>query len=143
MSKKVEVNDKIKVHYKGTLNDGQVFDTSEGKEPLEFQVGQGQLIKGFEDAVLGMGLEETKTVTISSDEAYGPVHDQLVKELMKKDLPEDIDPFVGQQLVAKQNEQEIIFRVIEVADETFKVDANHPLAGKDLTFEITIVEIAA
>jgi FKBP-type peptidyl-prolyl cis-trans isomerase 2 len=138
----VQSNSKVKVHYKGTLNDGSVFDSSHGKEPLEFTMGQGQLIKGFEAAVLGMKPEETRTVDIPSAEAYGPVVDDLKQEVKRDVLPEDLKPEVGMQLVSQQpGGQQIPVKIIEVADETITVDANHPLAGKDLTFEIQLVEI--
>jgi FKBP-type peptidyl-prolyl cis-trans isomerase SlpA len=141
-SKTVKANDTVKVHYKGTLEDGQVFDESAGRDPLQFTIGEGQLIPGFENAVLGMAIDDVKTVTIPSGEAYGPVKDELMQEISKEYLPEDLDVEVGMQLVSKQeNGAELVVNVSEIKDETIIIDANHPLAGKDLTFEIQLVEI--
>ena len=141
--KKVQANDKVKVHYTGKLTDGEVFDSSLERDPLEFTVGAGQMIKGFDEAVNGMELNEKKTVTIPSGEAYGDRNDQLIQEVPKNDLPADMKPEVGQTLVAtNQDGQQTHVLVTGVEDATITIDANHPLAGKDLVFEIELVEIA-
>ncbi len=141
--KKVQANDKVKVHYTGKLKTGEVFDSSLERDPLEFTVGAGQMIKGFDQAVNGMELNEKKTVTIPSGEAYGERNEQLISAVSKSDLPDDMKPEVGQTLVAtdQQGHQTHVL-VTEVADTSITIDANHPLAGKDLVFEIELVEIA-
>lgn len=141
---KVEKNNRVKVHYTGKLQDGQVFDSSREREPLEFTVGEGKLIKGFENAVIGMEISETKTVNIPSEQAYGPVMDELKQEVKKQELPDELNPEVGMELVSQQPDgRQIPVKIVDVTDQTVTVDANHPLAGKDLTFEIEILEIAS
>jgi peptidylprolyl isomerase len=146
-AQKVKDGDTVKVDYTLTLDDGTVYDTSEGKEPLEFTLGDNKVIKGFEKAVLGMKVGETKTMTIPPDEAYGQYHDELVYVLDKSNLPElpaGEEPQVGQKLQGTDsNGQTVIATIIKVDETTVTVDANHPLAGKNLTFEITLVEIVA
>lgn len=138
----VKTGDTVKVHYTGTLEDGSVFDTSLEREPLEFTLGQGQLIRGFEQAVVGMRVGESKTVNIPADQAYGPYNNELISVIERDKLPENLDPEVGQQLQAQQSDGQIrIVTVIDVSETSITVDANHPLAGKDLTFEIELVEI--
>lgn len=138
----VKKNDKVIVHYKGTLLDGTPFDSSEGKDPLAFTVGSGEMIKGFDDAVIGMKPEEIKTVTISADEAYGPKYDDLIQEVSKEVLDESIEPEIGMMLNANDDEgNEVEVMVIDVSDDTFTVDGNHPLAGQDLVFEIQLLSI--
>ncbi len=135
--------DSVKIHYTGTLDDGSVFDSSAGHEPLEFTLGSGQVIVGFEEAVLGMRAGESKKVTIPSDKAYGPYNEAMVIQAPRAQVPPDINPEVGQQLqMAGPDGQAVIVRVTEVTDEVVVLDANPPLAGKDLTFEIELVEIA-
>ena len=134
--------DIVQVHYTGTLENGTVFDTSEGREPLEFTLGQGQMIPGFEQAVLGMKIGESKTVTIPADEAYGPYRDDLVQVVNQEDLQPGLDPYVGQQLQGVQPGGGIsVCTVTNVTDTTITVDFNHRLAGKDLTFEIELMSI--
>jgi len=134
--------DTVKVQYTGTLEDGSIFDTSVGGEPIEFTLGQGQLIPGFEKAVIGMKVGESKTVNIPVDDAYGPYRDDLVAVVAREELPEGMNPVVGQQLqVTEADGTIIIVTVIKVAETTITIDANHPLAGKNLTFEIKLVEI--
>ena len=134
--------DTVQVNYTGKLADGTVVDSSVGREPLEFTLGVGQVIPGFEKAVLGMKVGEKKTVTIPVDEAYGPHHDDLVAEVPREKLPEDITPEVGQQLGVKRTDGGTsIVTIISVSDNTVTIDANHPLAGKGLTFEIELVKI--
>ena len=134
--------DTVQVKYTGKLADGTVFDSSVGREPLEFTLGEGQVIPGFEKAVFGMKVGEKKTVTIPADEAYGPHFDDMVVEVPREKLPEDITPEVGQQLGVKRTDGGTsIVTIISVSDNAVTIDANHPLAGKDLTFEIELVKI--
>ncbi|NIR33214.1 MAG: peptidylprolyl isomerase [Desulfuromonadales bacterium] len=133
--------DSVKVNYTGKLDDGTVFDSSEGKDPLEFTIGSGQVIPGFENAVDGMEVGDSKTVTLSSEDAYGPRRDEMVLQVERERLPDEIDPQVGQQLqVGSSEDQTMIVQITEVTDDSVTLDANHPLAGKDLTFEIELVE---
>ena len=137
-----KANDTVKVHYTGKLKSGEIFDTSVDRDPLEFTIGAGQLIKGFDEGVVGMKVNETKTLEIPSDEAYGPVHDQLIHEVEKAQLPAEIQPQVGQTLIATGAEgQETRLIIKEVKDASIVVDDNHPLAGKDLIFDVQLVEI--
>lgn len=139
---KAQANDTVKVHYTGKLTSGEVFDSSLNRDPLQFTVGEGQMIKGFDEAVNGMEINEKKTVTIISDEAYGPVREDLIQDIPKTQLPDDLKPEIGQTLVATGPEgQQTQVLVADVSDEAIKIDANHPLAGKDLVFEIELVEI--
>jgi len=133
--------DTLQVDYTGKLADGTVFDTSIGREPLEFTLGAGQMIPGFEKAVLGMKVGETKTVTIPSDEAYGPRRDDLVREMPRKELPSGIPAEIGQKLPIVQEGRLSILTITKVSDNVVTVDANPTLAGKDLTFEIKLLKI--
>lgn len=134
--------DTVRVHYTGTLEDGTTFDTSVGGEPLEFTLGAGQMIPGFEEAVYGLKIGESKTVTIPAEEAYGPHRDDLVIVVEWEQLPAGLDPEVGQQLQMQQTDgRTAVVIVTDVSETTITVDANHHLAGKDLTFEIELVEI--
>jgi FKBP-type peptidyl-prolyl cis-trans isomerase SlpA len=138
----VKENNTVKVNYTGKLTDGQVFDSSEGKEPLEITLGQGKLIPGFEKGLMDMKLNEKKTITIAKDEAYGDVNDALIQEVKKEQLPQDMTPEVGMGLVSKTPDgQEINLLIVDVKDETIVVDGNHPLAGKDLVFDLEVLEI--
>jgi len=132
----------VRVHYTGTLDDGNVFDSSVERDPLEFKIGDGQMIPGFEKAVTGMNVGDTKTVKIPANEAYGIRRDDLVVQLTRSHFPDNIVPVTGLQLSLKSPEGQIINAVItSVEEENVFLDANHPLAGKDLTFEIELVEI--
>jgi len=134
--------DTVRIHYTGTLDDGTQFDSSAGREPLEFAIGGGQVIPGFDSAVDGMAVGENKTVTIPPDEAYGQRHDQLVQQVSRSALPDDMEPAVGLQLQSQSPDGQIMNLVVtEVADESITVDANHPLSGHALTFAIELVEI--
>ncbi|HKK01300.1 MAG TPA: peptidylprolyl isomerase [Desulfuromonadales bacterium] len=136
---------KAKVHYTGSLSDGTVFDSSrERKEPLEFTVGAGQVIKGFDDAVADMGVGDKKTVTVPADEAYGPYREDMVFEVESTQFAEGVVPEVGMQLQgqAEEDAAPMIVTVKKIEDEKVTLDANHPLAGQDLTFEIELVEVA-
>jgi peptidylprolyl isomerase len=137
----IEAGKTVKVHYKGTLNDGSVFDSSEGRDPIEFEMGAGNVIPGFETAVGGMEIEETKSVTIPSAEAYGDVNDDMVGMVPRNSLPDDIEPEVGMVLSMQSPDGEMPVRIVEMDEENLTLDANHPLAGQDLTFELTLVEV--
>jgi peptidylprolyl isomerase len=141
---KAKDGDTVKVEYTLKLEDGTVFDTSVGSDPLEFTIGEGQMITGFENAVKGMKVGESKTVTLSPDEAYGEYQDDLVTVVDRSELPADLDPKVGDQLQANHTDGTTsVVTVIATSDTTITVDANSPLAGKTLTFEIKLVEIEA
>ena len=134
--------DTVRIHYTGTLDDGTEFDSSAGREPLEFALGGGQVIPGFDSAVDGMAVGENKTVTIPADQAYGERHEQLVQQVPKDALPEEIDPAVGMHLQSRSPEGQVMSLVVtDVADDSITVDGNHPLAGQSLTFAIELVEI--
>jgi len=138
----VKEKDTVKVHYTGKLADGQVFDSSEGKDPIEFTLGQGQLIPGFENGLIDMKLNEKKTINIPMNEAYGEPRPELIQEVEKSQLPPEIAPEVGMGLVSKGPDgQEMNLLVAEVKEDTIVVDGNHPLAGKDLVFDLEVVEI--
>ncbi|MCC4214571.1 FKBP-type peptidyl-prolyl cis-trans isomerase [Leeuwenhoekiella parthenopeia] len=140
--RKVKNNDTVKVHYTGKLTNGQIFDSSVDKQPLEFQLGQGMIIPGFEQGLIDMTEKEKKTVTIPEAEAYGEVRKELFQEVPKSDLPSEIDPQVGMGLMAKNPDgTERQLRVAEVRSESIVIDANHPLAGQDLVFDLELVEI--
>jgi peptidylprolyl isomerase len=137
-----KAGDTVKVNYTGTLADGTQFDSSVGKSPLEITLGTGQVIKGFDTAVTGMKVGEKKTVTIPAADAYGAYRDDLVFQVDKAKLPATLTPAVGMQLQMTQNDGSKIVVVIKsIEDTTVTLDANHPLAGKDLTFELELVEI--
>lgn len=135
--------DKVQIHYTGKLDDGTTFDSSTGRDPLEFELGSGQVIAGFDKAVQGMTEGDTKSVTLDPDEAYGQRHDQLVQEVPKNALPDDLEPKVGMALQSRSPDGEVTqLTVTEVKDETITVDANHPLAGQPLNFDIELVKIS-
>ena len=132
----------VQVHYTGTLADGTVFDTSVDREPLEFTLGAGKMISGFEQAVPGMKVGELKTITIPAADAYGPRRDDMIIEVNREELPGGLDPNVGDQLpMTRTDGGTSMFPVIKVSEKTITIDANHPLAGKDLTFEIELIQI--
>ena len=134
--------DKVQIHYTGKLDDGTTFDTSSGRDPLEFEVGSGQVIAGFDKAVEGMTEGDNKTVKIDPEDAYGERHEQLVQEVPKSALPEEIDPAVGMALQSRSPDGQVTqLTVTEVKDESITVDANHPLAGQALNFDIELVKI--
>ncbi|HIG73598.1 MAG TPA: peptidylprolyl isomerase [Bacteroidetes bacterium] len=135
--------DTVRVHYTGTLQDGTQFDSSKGRDPLQFTVGAGQVVPGFDKAVSGMEVGETKTVTIDAKDAYGEPDPNQVVEVSKDQLPPDSNVSVGDQLqLGMQNGGSMIVRVAEVNENSILLDANHPLAGEDLTFEITLDSVA-
>lgn len=132
----------VRVHYRGTLENGSVFDTSHGKEPLEFAIGWGEVIPGFEEAVIGMRPGESRTVQIPMTSAYGPRDEQMVGLVDKADFPPEIELRAGLILQVDHPEMPSKFiTVLEVLESTVLLDGNHPLAGKDLTYEIELVEI--
>ena len=134
--------DKVKVHYKGTLTDGTQFDSSFGREPLEFEVGSGSMIKGFDNAVNGLAVGEKVSVNIPSAEAYGEHNAELIYKVPKTQLPDSINPEVGQTLGMQHPEgHNVPVLVTEVTEENITIDANHQLAGQDLVFDIELVEI--
>lgn len=138
----VKTGDTVKVHYTGKLEDGSVFDSSVSREPLEVTLGEGRLIPGFENAVVGMNVGDKTTANIPSAEAYGDFREDLEVSIEKSQLPDDINPEVGMQLQLNQPDgQPVPVTITKVEDEAIVLDANHPLAGKDLTFEIELVEI--
>ncbi len=135
---------KVKVHYTGTLEDGTQFDSSAGRDPLEFTMGEGQVIPGFEKALADMEVGETKTINIPAEEAYGPRQPELVQQVAREQIPADIELAIGAQLQAQGPEGQVFRLVVtELDDVNVTLDGNHPLAGKALTFELELVEIAA
>jgi len=139
----VKNGDKVKVHYHGKLTDGTTFDSSEGREPLEFQVGKGDVIPGFDEGVTGMAVGDKKTVTIPAEEAYGPVQEEMIMEFPIDRFPPEMKPEVGMQLnLSDQNGEQFPVIVADVKEEVVILDANHPLAGKDLVFDLELVEIS-
>ncbi|MDH3455183.1 MAG: peptidylprolyl isomerase [Desulfuromonadales bacterium] len=136
-------NKTAKVHYTGSLADGTVFDSSREREPFEFVLGADQVIGGFDAAVAAMAVGETKTVTIPVEEAYGPYHEELIHEIEQSQFAEGVIPEVGMQLQSDGGEgyPPMVATVTVVTDEKVTIDANHPLAGQDLTFEIELLEL--
>lgn len=138
----VEESNNVSLHYTGTLNNGETFDSSEGREPLTFEVGSGQVIPGFDKAVRGMKIDESKKFTIPAEEAYGSVNEDLLYDVPKDAIPAELAPYEGQRLVSNlEDGRQIPVTVTKISEETITLDANHPLAGQDLTFDITIVAI--
>lgn len=134
--------DTVKIHYTGTLDDGTQFDSSKDRDPLEFELGKGQVISGFEKAVEGMEVGDSKSVKIEPDDAYGPRHDQLIQEVPRSALPDEIKPAVGMKLQSRSPDGRITpLTVTAVTDKSVTVDANHELAGERLNFDIELVEI--
>jgi len=133
--------DTVRVHYTGTLEDGTVFDSSREREPLEFSLGIGQVIPGFDQALTGMKPGESKKVTIPAAEAYGPYRSELVLVVDRSEFPPDIEPGIGDQFQLSQDGQSFVVNVTDVTDQAVTLDANHPLAGEDLTFDLELVEI--
>ena len=135
--------DKVRVHYTGTLDDGTVFDSSKSRDPLEFTLGDKGIIPGFQEIVEGMNAGETKTGKIPADKAYGPRVEEMVLSIERNRFPEDLDPQVGQHLqLARPDGQSISVLVTKIDESAITVDANHPLAGRDLTFDIDLLEVA-
>ena len=140
----IKSGDTVRIHYTGTLTDGTVFDSSDGGEPLEFVVGSGQIISGLDTALPGMSAGESKTVEVPCDAAYGPINPALHQGVPRDAIPDDIALEVGMQLQMQTPEgQPMPVTVVSVSDEEVMLDANHPLAGKDLIFEFEVVSIDA
>ena len=134
--------DTVNVHYHGKLTDGSTFDSSEGREPLQFTVGTAQVIKGFDDAVEGMTVGEKKTINIPVPEAYGERNDDMMMEYPISEFPADMNPQVGMELNMGDNSGNVFpVIIVEVGPEMVLLDANHPLAGQDLTFDLELVSI--
>src|SRR5574337_1205082 len=134
--------DTVTVHYTGQLEDGTVFDTSRSRHPLQFRIGNGQVIEGFEQAVAGMNVGESKTTTIPMEKAYGPRRDDMIVTVKRDQLPLNVEPAVGQRLELEQEDnRNILVTVTGITDSTVTLDANHPLAGRSLTFELELVGI--
>jgi peptidylprolyl isomerase len=138
----VKSGDKIKVHYHGRLTNGETFDKSEGREPLEFEVGSGMVIKGFDDGVTGMAVGDKKTINIPADEAYGAKNPDMIIDMPKDRFPQDMELEVGMPLSMSDGQgQQFQVVVAEVKEDVVILDANHPLAGEDLIFDLELVEI--
>ncbi len=139
----VKSGDKIKVHYHGKLTSGETFDSSAGREPLEFEVGSGMVIKGFDDGVTGMTVGEKKTVNIPFDDAYGSRNPDMIIEMPKDRFPKDMEIELGMSLgMSDENRQQFQVTIVEIKEDVVLLDANHPLAGEDLIFDLELVEIA-
>jgi peptidylprolyl isomerase len=144
LMEKVENGHFVSVHYKGTLQSGEVFDTSEGRHPLEVEMGAGQIIPGFEEALMGMSLNEKKVFTLDPEDAYGQKDESLTHSFPRADVPAEMNPEVGQTLALSSPEgRQFPAMITEVDDEKVVVDLNHPLAGETLTFDIKVVGISA
>jgi peptidylprolyl isomerase len=140
---KIKDGDTVKVHYTGKLENGDVFDTSREREPFEFTVGDKAVIPGFEKGVVGMEVGDTKTIEIPPEEAYGAKQDELVVEVKKSEFPDDITPTIGQRLQIKQQDgNPIVVTITGLTEESITLDANHPLAGYTLFFDVEVVDIA-
>jgi peptidylprolyl isomerase len=137
-----KANDRVKVHYTGSLKDGTVFDSSVKREPLEFTIGQGMVIPGFENGIIGMNVGDKKTISIPPDQAYGEHRDDLVGIVDRTRLPENVNPEIGTVLQARSPEGEMInVTVTAVTEAGVTLDINHPLAGKELVFEVDLIEV--
>ncbi len=138
----VKTGDTVRVHYEGSLEDGRKFDSSLDREPIELTVGSGQVISGFENAVVGMEEGDSRTVTVPPEEGYGPHDPNLLHKVDREQVPDEIDLQVGAQLQATDRQGQVIaLTVADFDDSTVTLDANHPLAGQDLTFDVKVVEI--
>jgi len=138
----IKQGDTVRIHYTGTLQDGKVFDSSEGREPLEFAVGSGQIIPGLDAAMPGMEVGDKKRVEVACEEAYGPVNPAMRQDIPREGIPADIPLDPGTQLQMQTPDgQALPVTVVEATDTTVTLDANHPLAGQDLTFDIEVVSV--
>lgn len=135
--------DKVKVHYTGKTEDGHMFETTANKKPIEFLIGKGDILPGFDRAVAGMSPGEVKTVKVSANEAHGPHYEELVMEVDKEQLPSDIEPKVGEKLDLQLSDDiKVQMEITDVSGSNVILDANHPLAGKDLIYKIQLLEVA-
>lgn len=140
---KVSDGKKVKVHYTGKLTDGSEFDSSREREPLDVTMGEGGLIPGFENGLQGMAVGEKKTITIEADQAYGAKREDLIMQVPREDFPDDITPEVGLELTVQSEEgPQMHALVVDMDDDSVTVDANHPLAGETLVFDLEIVDIS-
>lgn len=138
-----KLGDIVKVHYAGTLDDGTVFDSSKGRAPLEFTIGEHSVIPGFEDAVIGLGVGDKKSVSIAPDNAYGQRREENVIVVKRSQLPKDLEPKVGKTVHTNTSEGTVRFLITDMDGDNITLDANHPLAGERLHFELEIVDIAS
>lgn len=139
---KAKLGDTVKVHVTGKLEDGKVFDSTVKSEPLQFTIGEGELIRGFENAVVGMVQGEKKTAKVPPDQAFGPHKDDLVLKVNRKIIPTHIKPEVGMELeMSRGDSKKMKVMITEVSDSSVTVDANHPLAGKNLIFDLELLEV--
>ena len=138
----VKQGDTVKVHYHGKLTDGTTFDSSEGRQPLEFEVGSGMVIKGFDEGVKGMNVGDKRTISIPADDAYGQKQEEMIIPFERKNFPPDIEPEIGMTLnMHSEDGNELPVIITGVNEETITLDANHPLAGQDLIFDIELVDV--
>lgn len=143
MTQSAKAGDKLSIHYTGRLENGTIFDKSEGRGPLEFTVGSGEIIPGLDEGVVGMEIGETREVTIPPEAAYGPHDGTQVQSVPREAIPDDIPTTVGTQLnVQTRDGQQLTVTVSGESEDHIELDANHPLAGKTLTFDVTLLEIA-
>jgi len=139
---KAKKGDKVKTHYTGKLEDGTEFETSKGTEPREFVIGSGFYFAGFEESVIGLEIGETKTVILSPEKAYGPWFEELTVRVRKSDIPDDIKPVIGEKFKVWRPDGNLMpLTITEVTDHTVTLDANHPLAGKTLIYDIELIDI--
>ena len=139
-----KAGDNVQIHYTGTLDDGSTFDSSEGREPLAFTLGSGQVIKGFDDGVTGMSVGEEKTIHIPCEDAYGPINPAMMQDVPREQIPDEIPLELGMMLQMQGQAGDVIpVTVVNITDDTVTLDANHMLAGKDLTFALKLVSIGA
>jgi len=142
LGKHIKVGDRVKLHYRGTFEDGKEFDSSLGNEPLVFTVGNGEVIRGLDEAIVGMEVSQKKKIHVPSDKAYGPFQKELLVTIKKETIPLDISLKVGEQLqIPNQEGTPIIVTIKEITEDSVLLDANHPLAGQNLIFEIEIIDI--
>ncbi len=141
---RAQKGDTVKIHFTGKLEDGSVFGSTTDREPLEFKLGEGRIIPGVEKAVEGMNVGESKTVKVPSELAYGQRREELFEEVSRDQFPKDVEPQVGQKFeVPRSDGQATVVRVVNVSESTVTLDANHPLAGRDLTFELELLDISS
>jgi len=135
--------DSVKINFTGKLEDGSVFANTAGSEPLEFKLGEGKIIPGIENAVEGMNVGESKSVEVPPEDAYGQRREELIQEVSRDKFPKNIEPKVGQKFeVPQQQGQPMVVRVVDTSEQSVTLDANHPLAGKDLTFDLELLEVS-
>ena len=142
MTKIASNGQKVAVHYRGTLTNGTLFDSSQDREPLEFELGSGMVISGFNDGIIGMKIGEIKTIQIPMNEAYGPINTEITFSVNRLEIPENIPLEIGGTLNMHQGEEVVPVIIRDLTATTVILDANHPLAGQDLIFELQLVSIA-